>query len=127
MRSILIDADAAILTSVDLDHLEYLGDTREKIGRDKADIFRAGRPAVSADPDPPATIAEEAARIGAPLTARPAATYGYEAAGAAVATTAAPAAPATACRIPRCAAPCQLANAATAIRRPRPARASGCR
>ena len=50
----VVDADVAVLTSVDIDHVDYLGDTREAIGREKAGIFRAGRPAVCADPDPPA-------------------------------------------------------------------------
>src|SRR5690349_7796261 len=42
----IVDADAAIVTTVDLDHMEYLGDDRESIGREKAGIFRAGRPAI---------------------------------------------------------------------------------
>lgn len=61
------DADVAIVTSIGIDHVEYLGPTRETIGREKAGIFRRGRPAISADPDPPASIAEEAWRVGAPL------------------------------------------------------------
>ncbi len=61
----LIDADAAILTSVDLDHQDYLGDTREKIGWDKAHIFRRNRPAVLAALDPPASVRTLAAEIGA--------------------------------------------------------------
>lgn len=61
------DADCAIVTSIGIDHVEYLGPTRESIGREKAGVFRAGRPAISADTDPPVTIAEEAARIGARL------------------------------------------------------------
>src|SRR5262249_38145954 len=56
-----VDADCSVLTSVGIDHVEYLGDTREKIGREKAGIFRAGRPAVVADPQPPATVLEEGA------------------------------------------------------------------
>ncbi|MBL8377090.1 MAG: bifunctional tetrahydrofolate synthase/dihydrofolate synthase [Burkholderiales bacterium] len=63
----IIDADCAILTSVDLDHQDYLGDTREAIGFEKAHVFRAGRPAVCADPRPPASVAEVAGRIGADL------------------------------------------------------------
>jgi len=53
--------------SVDMDHTEYLGDTREKIAFEKAGIFRRGRVAVFADPDMPGTIAEQAGRIGAQL------------------------------------------------------------
>jgi len=67
----LIDADAAILTSVDLDHQDYLGDTREKIGWDKAHIFRRGRPAIIAALDPPASVAAVAAEIGAQLLQLP--------------------------------------------------------
>jgi dihydrofolate synthase/folylpolyglutamate synthase len=63
----IVDADCAILVSVDLDHQDYLGDTREKIGWEKAHIFRAGRPAIVSDPQPPATVAEVAQRIGARL------------------------------------------------------------
>ena len=63
------DADCALVTAIDLDHMEYLGDTREKIGREKAGIFRAGRPAVCSDPAMPASVAAHAAAIGAPLSA----------------------------------------------------------
>lgn len=63
----VFDADAAIVTSVDLDHTDYLGDTREKIGFEKAGIYRAGRPAICADPAPPASLVEHARRIGAGL------------------------------------------------------------
>ena len=63
----VFDADAAVVTSVDLDHMEYLGDTREKIGFEKAGIFRAGRPAICADPAPPASALAQARRIGADL------------------------------------------------------------
>jgi dihydrofolate synthase / folylpolyglutamate synthase len=54
----IIDADCAVLTSVGIDHVEYLGATREEIGREKAGIFRPGRPAVIADPDPPRSVRE---------------------------------------------------------------------
>jgi dihydrofolate synthase/folylpolyglutamate synthase len=63
----LLDADVAIVASVDLDHQAYLGDTREKIGFEKAGIFRAGRPALFGDRDPPASLVEHAKAIGAPL------------------------------------------------------------
>jgi dihydrofolate synthase/folylpolyglutamate synthase len=63
----VFDADCAIVTSVDLDHQEYLGDTRAAIGYEKAGIFRAGRPAVVTDPDPPATLLAHAQAIGARL------------------------------------------------------------
>ena len=63
----LVDADCAIVTSIDVDHAEYLGDTRERIGWEKAHIFRAGRPAICSDPLPPATLVEHARSIGADL------------------------------------------------------------
>lgn len=63
----IIDADCAIVTSVDLDHIEYLGDTREKIGFEKAHIYRAGRPAVCADPVPPQSLLDYVEQIGADL------------------------------------------------------------
>jgi dihydrofolate synthase/folylpolyglutamate synthase len=59
--------DCSILTSVDMDHMDYLGDTREQIGWEKAHIFRAGRPAICGDPLPPATVSAVARDIGADL------------------------------------------------------------
>jgi len=53
-----IDADCAVLTSVGIDHVEYLGPDRESIAREKAGIFRAGRPAVIAEPAPPRSVLE---------------------------------------------------------------------
>jgi len=61
------DADCAVVTTVDIDHVEFLGGDRESIGLEKAGIFRAGRPAVCADPDPPASLTRYAAEIGAQL------------------------------------------------------------
>jgi len=58
----LIDPSCAVLTSVGIDHVDYLGATREDIGREKAGIFRAGRPAVIAEPDPPRTVLENQAQ-----------------------------------------------------------------
>jgi dihydrofolate synthase/folylpolyglutamate synthase len=52
----ILDADCAVLTSIGIDHVDYLGPDRESIGREKAGIFRAGRPAVIAEPDPPASV-----------------------------------------------------------------------
>jgi dihydrofolate synthase/folylpolyglutamate synthase len=63
----VFEPDAAIVTGVDLDHMEYLGDSREKIGFEKAGIYRANRPAICADPQPPASLLEHAGRIGANL------------------------------------------------------------
>ena len=63
----VIDADVAIVTSVDIDHTEYLGDTREQIGFEKAGIFRAGRAAICGDPVPPQSLIDHAQAIGADL------------------------------------------------------------
>lgn len=63
----VIDADVAIVTSVDIDHTDYLGDTREAIGFEKAGIFRAGKPAICSDPVPPASLVAHAEAIGADL------------------------------------------------------------
>jgi dihydrofolate synthase/folylpolyglutamate synthase len=63
----IIDADVAIVTSVDLDHQDYLGDTREAIGFEKAGIYRAGRAAICSDPAPPASLIDHATAIGADL------------------------------------------------------------
>lgn len=51
-----VDADVAILTSIGLDHTEWLGDTREAIGREKAGIFRSNHWAVTSDPDTPDSV-----------------------------------------------------------------------
>jgi dihydrofolate synthase/folylpolyglutamate synthase len=61
----LIDADVAVVTSIDLDHQDWLGNDRELIGREKAGIFRAGQPAICADPEPPQSLAAHAATVGA--------------------------------------------------------------
>ena len=61
----IVDADVAVLTTVDLDHQEYLGNDRETIGADKAGIFRAGRPCVLGERDPPSSVLRRAYEIGA--------------------------------------------------------------
>ena len=63
----VVDATVAVLTSVAIDHTEFLGPTREEIGREKAGIFRGGRVAICADPDPPASVVARASEIGAKL------------------------------------------------------------
>lgn len=62
----IIDADVAVITTVDLDHQEYLGPDRETIGADKAGILRPGRPCVLGERDPPSSVLREAYRLGAP-------------------------------------------------------------
>lgn len=63
----LLDADIAVITSIDLDHSDWLGEDREAIGVEKAGIARAGRPLLCGDPAPPASIADIAAATGAML------------------------------------------------------------
>jgi dihydrofolate synthase/folylpolyglutamate synthase len=63
----IIDPDCSVITSIDLDHQEFLGPDRESIGREKAGILRAGRPAVVSDPVPPQSVLDAAASLGADL------------------------------------------------------------
>ena len=63
----IIDTDCAVVASVDLDHQNFLGNDRESIGFEKAGIFRAGRPALFGDVDPPASLVRHAQDIGADL------------------------------------------------------------
>jgi dihydrofolate synthase/folylpolyglutamate synthase len=108
----LVDADAAIVTTVDLDHQDWLGADRDSIGREKAGIFRAGRAAIVGEPDPPATLVAQAMSIGADLRlagrdfayTRRQDGWSWQAGESRLALPP-----------PRLAAPCQLANAAAAI------------
>lgn len=63
----IYDADAAIVSSVGLDHVQWLGSTRESIGLEKAGIFRTGKPAVCGDIDPPQSLLKYAKDIGSRL------------------------------------------------------------
>ncbi len=63
----VVDADVALVTSIDLDHCDWLGHDRETIGREKAGVFRPGRPAIFGSRDMPASIRESAQQIGADL------------------------------------------------------------
>ena len=63
----VFDADCAVVTSVDIDHTDYLGDTREGIAFEKAGIFRAGRVAICADSAVPQAVRDHAQAIGAEL------------------------------------------------------------
>lgn len=76
----LVDADVALVATVDIDHVEWLGPDREAIGREKAGIFRAQRPAICSDPQPPASLCQHAEQLGARLH-RLGRDYGYQAAG----------------------------------------------
>src|SRR5689334_14959058 len=61
----IIDADVAIVTTVDIDHQDWLGNDRDSIGREKAGIFRAGRPAIIGDSNAPRGLLEAAEHVGA--------------------------------------------------------------
>ena len=63
----IIDADCAVITSIDLDHMELLGNTREAIGFEKAGIMRTGRPVIVSDPVPPQSVLDRALEVGADL------------------------------------------------------------
>jgi dihydrofolate synthase/folylpolyglutamate synthase len=62
-----VDTDCAVITSIDIDHTEYLGPDRESIGREKAHVMRAGKPAIVSDPMPPASVIAHAQAVGADL------------------------------------------------------------
>ncbi|WP_239954357.1 bifunctional tetrahydrofolate synthase/dihydrofolate synthase [Pantoea sp. Z09] len=66
----IVDADVAVVTSIALDHTDWLGPDRESIGREKAGVFRGGKPAVVGEPEMPASIAAVAAEKGALLLRR---------------------------------------------------------
>jgi dihydrofolate synthase/folylpolyglutamate synthase len=63
----IIEPDCAIITSIDLDHIALLGDTREAIGYEKAGIMRTGKPVVVSDPSPPQSVLDRALEVGADL------------------------------------------------------------
>ena len=63
----MLDADVALLCTIDIDHVRWLGQDRNAIGHEKAGIFRPRRPAVCADPDPPESVMRHAAAIGTEL------------------------------------------------------------
>jgi dihydrofolate synthase/folylpolyglutamate synthase len=63
----VVDADCAIVTCIDIDHTDFLGSTREKIGWEKAHVFRTGRPAICSDPVPPTSLVDYAREIDADL------------------------------------------------------------
>jgi dihydrofolate synthase/folylpolyglutamate synthase len=66
----LIDADMALVTSIGVDHAEWLGNTRESVAFEKAGIFRKGRPALCGDIDPPQPLLDKAAVLNCPLSVR---------------------------------------------------------
>ncbi len=73
----IIDADMTVITSIALDHQDWLGDNREAIGYEKAGIMRAGAPVICGDPDPPYTLLHHAESLAAPLDCQ-GQQFGYE-------------------------------------------------
>jgi dihydrofolate synthase/folylpolyglutamate synthase len=63
----VLSTDCASITSIDIDHADFLGDTREKVDFEKAGIFRADKPAICGDPAPPQSLIDHAQAIGADL------------------------------------------------------------
>ncbi len=63
----IVDADVALITSIDIDHVEWLGPDRESIGREKAGILRPAMPAVYGEADPPRSVLAQAESLAAPL------------------------------------------------------------
>lgn len=63
----IVDPDCAVLTNVGLDHVAFLGNDRESIGREKAGIFRRDAPAICVDPSPPLSVLATASKVGARL------------------------------------------------------------
>ncbi len=63
----VIDADAVLITPIDIDHQAYLGDTREIIAREKAGVFRSGQVAVCSDPHPPQSLLDAAQALTLPV------------------------------------------------------------
>lgn len=66
----LVDADLALITSIGLDHADWLGDTRESVAFEKAGICRAGKPVLCGDLDPPQPLLEQVARLDCPFFLR---------------------------------------------------------
>jgi dihydrofolate synthase / folylpolyglutamate synthase len=66
----IIDADAAIVTTIDIDHQDWLGNDRDTIGREKAGIFRAGRPAIIGDGEAPRGLLDAAGHADVRIAGR---------------------------------------------------------
>jgi len=64
----VVDSDVSVITNIAIDHIDYLGDTRELIGTEKAGIMRTARPCICGDQDPPDSVLAYAKKISTPLT-----------------------------------------------------------
>ncbi|MCE1114090.1 MULTISPECIES: bifunctional tetrahydrofolate synthase/dihydrofolate synthase [Pseudomonas] len=66
----VVDADLSLVTSIGVDHVDYLGDTRELVAFEKAGILRQGKPALCGDLDPPQPLLDKASELACPLFLR---------------------------------------------------------
>ena len=64
----VVDSDVSVITNIAIDHTDYLGNTRESIGTEKAGIMRTAKPCICGDPDPPNSVLAYAKKIDSPLT-----------------------------------------------------------
>ncbi len=64
----VVDSDVSVITNIAIDHTDYLGDTRESIGTEKAGIMRTAKPCICGDQDPPNSVLAYAKKIDTPLT-----------------------------------------------------------
>ncbi len=64
----IVDSDVNVITNIAIDHTEYLGNTRESIGKEKAGIMRTSKPCICGDQDPPISLLSYAKEIDSPLT-----------------------------------------------------------
>ena len=111
----VVDPDVAVVVSIGLDHMDWLGPDLESIGREKAGIFRAGRPAVFGTPEPPQSVRERAHEIGARLQVRGTDFDGRAAGAAGWDFTVGDRVELAALPLPSLPGPIQVANAATAL------------
>jgi dihydrofolate synthase/folylpolyglutamate synthase len=111
----VVDADVAVVVSIGLDHMDWLGPDTESIGREKAGIFRAGRPAVFGAPEPPQSVRASAQEIGALLKVRGTDFDGHVAGAAGWDFTIGDRVELAALPLPSLPGPIQIANAATAL------------
>jgi dihydrofolate synthase/folylpolyglutamate synthase len=63
----VVDSDVSVITNIAIDHTDYLGDTREAIGREKAGVMRTSKPCICGDQDPPQSLLSYAKEINTPL------------------------------------------------------------
>ena len=64
----VVDSDVSVITNIAIDHTDYLGDTRESIGTEKAGIMRTAKPCICGDQDPPNSVLVYAKKINTPVT-----------------------------------------------------------